>query len=37
MPLSHAQLWKAVDNLARREGLSASGLARRAGATAFRL
>ena len=31
MPLSHAQLWKAVDNLARREGLSASGLARRAG------
>lgn len=37
MPLSHAQLWKAVDNLARREGLSASGLARRAGldATAF--
>jgi phage repressor protein C with HTH and peptisase S24 domain len=37
MPLSHAQLWNAVDQLARREGLSASGLARRAGldATAF--
>ncbi len=37
MPLSHAKLWKAVDNLARREGLSPSGLARRAGldATAF--
>jgi phage repressor protein C with HTH and peptisase S24 domain len=37
MPLSHAKLWRAVDNLARREGLSASGLARRAGldATAF--
>ena len=31
MPLSHAKLWKAVDELARREGLSASGLARRAG------
>ena len=31
MPLSHAKLWKALDNLARREGLSASGLARRAG------
>ena len=37
MPLSHAKLWKALDNLARREGLSASGLARRAGldATSF--
>jgi phage repressor protein C with HTH and peptisase S24 domain len=37
MPLSHAKLWKAVDNLARREGLTASGLARRAGldATSF--
>lgn len=31
MPLSHAALWRAVDNLARREGLSPSGLARRAG------
>jgi hypothetical protein len=31
MPLSHAKLWKAVDNLARREGLSPSGLAKRAG------
>jgi len=31
MPLSHAKLWKAVDELARREGLSASGLAKRAG------
>ena len=37
MPLSHAQLWKAIDGLARREGLSASALARRAGldATSF--
>lgn len=37
MPLSHAKLWKAVDNLARREGLTPSGLARRAGldATSF--
>lgn len=37
MPLSHTQLWKAIDALARREGLSASGLARRAGldATSF--
>ena len=37
MPLSHAKIWKAVDNLARREGLSSSGLARRAGldATSF--
>lgn len=31
MPISHARLWTAVDRLARREGLSASGLARRAG------
>jgi phage repressor protein C with HTH and peptisase S24 domain len=31
MPLSHARLWSALDALARREGLSASGLARRAG------
>ena len=37
MPLSHAQLWKAIDGLARREGLSVSALARRAGldATSF--
>ncbi|NBW07445.1 MAG: helix-turn-helix transcriptional regulator [Caulobacteraceae bacterium] len=37
MPLSHARLWKAIDNLARREGLSPSGLAKRAGldATSF--
>ena len=37
MPLSHAKLWKAVDALARREGLSASGLAIRSGldATSF--
>lgn len=37
MPLSHAKLWKAVDQLARREGLSTSGLAQRAGldATSF--
>lgn len=37
MPLSHAKIWKAVDNLARREGLTPSGLARRAGldATSF--
>lgn len=31
MPLSHARLWKALDALAAREGLSASGLAQRAG------
>lgn len=31
MPLSHAKLWTAIDRLARREGLSASALARRAG------
>lgn len=37
MPLSHAKLWKAVDALARREGLSASALALKAGldATSF--
>lgn len=37
MPLSHAQLWKAIDGLARHEGISASALARRAGldATSF--
>lgn len=37
MPLSHSQLWKAIDGLARREGLSPSALARRAGldATSF--
>ncbi len=31
MPLSHTQIWSAIDRLARREGLSASALARRAG------
>jgi len=31
LPLSHARLWKALDNLARQQGLSPSGLARRAG------
>ena len=37
MPLSHGQLWKAIDGLARREGISVSALARRAGldATSF--
>ena len=37
MPLSHSQLWKAIDGLARREGLSVSALARQAGldATSF--
>lgn len=37
MPLSHSQLWSAIDGLARREGLTASGLAKRAGldATTF--
>jgi phage repressor protein C with HTH and peptisase S24 domain len=37
VPLSHAQLWKAIDGLARREGLSPSGLALRSGldATSF--
>jgi len=31
MPLSHNQIWSALDAVARREGLSPSGLARRAG------
>ncbi|RYG13516.1 MAG: helix-turn-helix transcriptional regulator [Caulobacteraceae bacterium] len=37
MPLSHAQIWTAIDRLARREGLTASALARRSGldATSF--
>jgi len=37
MPLPHPKLWKALDSLARRQGLSPSALARRAGldATAF--
>ena len=37
MSLSHAQIWSAIDSLARREGLSASALALRAGldATSF--
>jgi phage repressor protein C with HTH and peptisase S24 domain len=37
MPISHSQLWKAIDSLARHEGLSVSALARRAGldATSF--
>ncbi len=37
MPLSHTRLWSAIDGLARRSGLSPSGLALRAGldATAF--
>ena len=37
MSLTHARLWKAIDGLARREGLSAAALARRAGldATSF--
>jgi phage repressor protein C with HTH and peptisase S24 domain len=37
MPLSHAQLWKAIEGLARHEGLSVSALAKRAGldATSF--
>jgi len=30
-PLTHAQIWSAVDRLAARSGLSASGLAKRAG------
>ena len=30
MPLSHAQIWSGIDRLARREGCSASALARRA-------
>lgn len=37
MPISHARLWQAIDALARQEGCSPSGLARRAGldATSF--
>ena len=37
MSLSHAQLWIAIDRLARQEGISASALAKRAGldATSF--
>lgn len=37
MPLSHSRLWKAIDGLARSEGISVSALARRAGldATSF--
>ncbi len=37
MSLTHARLWKAIDGLARREGISVSALARRAGldATSF--
>ena len=37
MPLSHSQLWKAIDGLARREGISASALAKLSGldATSF--
>lgn len=37
MPLSHANVWAALDTIAEREGLSVSGLARRAGldATSF--
>lgn len=31
MPLSHPRLWRALDRLAERQGLSPSGLARRAG------
>ena len=31
MPLSHAQIWKAIDALAAKTGYSASGLARAAG------
>lgn len=34
MSLSHSQIWSAIDTLARREGLSASALARRAGLNA---
>lgn len=30
MPLSHSQIWNGIDRLARRAGLTASGLARRA-------
>lgn len=37
MPLSHSKVWAALDAIAHREGLSVSGLARRAGldATSF--
>lgn len=37
MPLSHAKVWTALDAIAQRQGLSVSGLARRAGldATSF--
>ena len=37
MPLSHSRLWKAIDGLARSEGISVSALAKRAGldATSF--
>lgn len=37
MPLTHAQLWKAIDGLARQQGISVSALARQAGldATSF--
>ncbi|RYG07482.1 MAG: helix-turn-helix transcriptional regulator, partial [Caulobacteraceae bacterium] len=31
MPLTHAKIWTAIDALARREGVSTSALARRAG------
>ena len=31
MPLTHAKIWRGLDALAKREGLSPSGLARRAG------
>ncbi|AQR61552.1 peptidase S24 [Brevundimonas sp. LM2] len=37
MPLSHARLWAALDALAQREGLSVSGLAKRAGLDATAL
>jgi phage repressor protein C with HTH and peptisase S24 domain len=37
MPLSHAELWKAIDALARLEGISVSALARRAGLDATSL
>lgn len=37
MPLTHVQIWRGLDRLAQAEGLTASGLARRAGldSTAF--
>ncbi len=37
MPLNHAQLWKAIDGVARHEGISVSALARRAGLDATSL